>query len=532
MKTQEKDNLFYNMLLTIFFSGIFLLALPSNAQPPGRILFNSDFEIPTLTPASPSPPRQSCNPATACWYLVPENDVPGWNVVDNPAFPLAPNVVNNLVEFWNSGFNSGGAVPAQSGNQFIELNAAQETPVYFEICMFAGETLTWSLWHRGRSGTDQMFLNITDANGAALAAQTITTGNTAWVNYTGMVTNTGPNGAVRFTFRPGATASGSATVGNFIDNIQVLGLRPLVEFVNPTYSAGEALTSAPRLLINGTIPVGGVTVTIGITGGSATNGTDFNFTPNVTIPAGNYDGTVATSIPINLSVLEDLLVEGNETINFSIVSAGNPLLVNDSNCNGGIQDATVYTIIDNDLLLPVDLISFTAKNIANKVELNWQTSAEKSSSYFEVQKSRDSQNWTAIGRVTAAGNSTITNQYSFYDDKTIGNMYYRLKMVDTDQSFKHSKIVAVTTNNIAQHNSNILVYPNPVNKGEKIKIELGTGGTTKKTLVELNDILGRQSASYLLEGNEIAIDTPSVAGVYLMTIFDGTEVYRYKIVVQ
>ncbi len=27
------------------------------AQPAGRILFNSDFEIPVLTPASPSPPR-------------------------------------------------------------------------------------------------------------------------------------------------------------------------------------------------------------------------------------------------------------------------------------------------------------------------------------------------------------------------------------------------------------------------------------------------------------------------------------------
>jgi hypothetical protein len=532
MKTHKKNIFYYNIFLIIFFCNMLLLALPSNAQPPGRILFNSDFEIPTLTPASPSPPRQSCNPATSCWYLVPENDVPGWNVVDNPAAPLAPNVVNNLVEFWNSGFTSGVTVPAQSGNQFIELNAAQETPVYFEICMFAGETLTWSLWHRGRSGTDQMFLNITDANGAALAAQTFSTGNTAWVNYTGMVTNTGPNGAVRFTFRPGTTASGSATVGNFIDNIQVLGLRPLVEFANPTYSAGEALTSAPRLLINGTIPVGGVTVTIGITGGSATAGTDFSFTPNVTIPAGNYDGTVATSIPINMAVLEDLLAEGNETINFRIVSAGNPLLVNDANCNGGIQDATVYTIIDNDLPLPVELVTFTAKNIANKVELTWQTSSEKSSSYFEVQKSRDSENWTAIGRVMAVGNSNINNQYSFYDERTIGNMYYRLKMVDTDQSFKYSKIVSVSTDNIANKESSILIYPNPVNKGEKINIELNTANSAGKVLVELNDILGRQSASYLVEGNHISVDTPNIAGVYLMTIFDGNAVYRYKIVVQ
>lgn len=531
MKDNKKNTLYDNMLLMLFFSSMLLFALPSNAQPPGRILFNSDFEIPVLTDGSPY--RQGCAVAAPCWYLVPENVVPGWNVVDNPAFPLAPNLINNSVEFWNSGF---GGVPAQSGSQFIELNAAQETPVYFEICMFSGETLNWSLWHRGRTstgtGVDEMFLNITAANGAALAARTITTGTAAWVNYTGMVTNTGPNGAVRFTFTPGATASGSATVGNFIDNIQVLGLRPLVEFENPTYTAGEALTSAPRLLINGTIPVGGVTVTIGITGGTAANGTDFSFNPSVTIPAGNYDGTTATSIPINLAIIEDLLVEAGETINFNIVSAGNPLLVNDANCNGGIQDATVYNIIDNDLILPVELVTFTAKNITNKVELAWQTSSEKSSSYFEVQKSKDSQNWTAIGRVTAAGNSNTNNQYSFYDERTIGNMYYRLKMVDTDQKFKYSKMLSVSTDNITHKESNILVYPNPVNKGEKVNIELNATNSDRKVLVELNDILGRQSASYLVEGNNISVATPNIAGVYLITIFDGTDVYRYKVVVQ
>ncbi len=129
--------------------------------------------------------------------MTPESTVPGWNVVD--AMTVSTDIINDNVELWNSGFLG---VPYQSGNQFIELNADKETPVFFEICMFAGETLTWSLWHRGRNGIDQMFLNVTDANGVSLLSQSISTDNTAWVNYTGMITNSGPNGSVRFTFKP------------------------------------------------------------------------------------------------------------------------------------------------------------------------------------------------------------------------------------------------------------------------------------------------------------------------------------------
>ncbi len=516
---------FYRLALLVF--GL-LLSWPTLAQPPGRILFNSDFEMPTLTPTSPSPPRQSCSPATACWYLVPESSVPGWNVVDINT--TSTDVVNDLVEFWNSGFLG---VPAQSGNQFIELNADRGTPVFFEICMFSGETLTWSLWHRGRSGIDQMFLAITDASNNVLSSRTISSGNTAWVNYTGTVTNTGPNGSVRFTFRPGTTASGDPTVGNFIDNIQVLGLNPLVEFAAPTYSAIENTVSRPRLLINGTIPVGGAIVTIGTAGGTATGGgTDYSFATTVNIPAGNYDGSPATSIPIGLTIVDDFLVETNETIIFNILGASIPLVVNDADCNGIIQSSTTYSVIDNDVsLLPVELIAFSGIARSNQIQLFWQTGMEKSSAHFEVLRSPDGLNWQSLGEVRAAGNSSVTQKYNFTTEVTFNQPYYLLKIVDQDGSYKYSKIIAVKTER--ENDSGTQTYPNPVTKGGKLHIMTATDAA-QRIQIEIIDLLGVSWGKYQVANNQptITIDAPTVVGTYLLFIFDGKTTTRHKVLVQ
>jgi hypothetical protein len=502
------------------------LAWPALAQPPGRILFNSNFEIPALTPTDPR--VRGCSPATACWYLVPESAVPGWNVVDEGT--TSTDVVDDNVEFWNSGFLG---VPAQSGNQFIELNADKQTPVFFEICMFAGETLTWSLWHRGRSGVDQMFLNVTDASGNPLASQTFSTGNTAWVNYTGTVTNTGPNGSVRFTFRPGTTASGSPTVGNFIDNIQVLGLRPLVEFASPTYSDIEHTVNHPRLLVNGTIPSGGATVTIGVTGGSAAGGgVDYSFATTVTIPSGNYDGSLATSIPIGLNIVDDFLVETNESINFSILSASNPLLVNDANCGGTIQSTTTYTIIDDDVsVLPVVLVSFAAQPAAEGTVLTWQTSQEQASDYFEVRRSLDGQTgWQVLGRVAAAGNTNYRQSYSLVDNARAALAYYQLKIVDLDHSVKYSKIVAVSSTEAAA-SPVLTAFPNPVARSGQVWLQLPS--QCKVGQLRVLDLFGREQAARFNQPSvgALLLDAPPLPGTYLVQVFDGVKWLQGRLVV-
>lgn len=121
-----------------------------------------------------------------------------------------------------------------------------------------------------------------------------------------------------------------------------------------------------------------------------------------------------------------------------------------------------FATIQNSITLPVELISFTGTKQAEEVLLKWVTASEKNSDYFVVEKSTDGINFTAIGNVSAAGNSNKILNYSL-TDKTpwIGENYYRLKQVDKDGTYEYSGIVHVEFYATKSFVNNI--HPNPVN---------------------------------------------------------------------
>jgi Secretion system C-terminal sorting domain len=117
-----------------------------------------------------------------------------------------------------------------------------------------------------------------------------------------------------------------------------------------------------------------------------------------------------------------------------------------------------WTLADASAPLPVTLVYFKATVVNNTVAANWQTTAEINSSYFEVWRSADLQNFEAVGKVAAAGNSAVTLNYAFTDASPYsGFSYYRLKSVDLDGNFTWSPAVKVTISNQAF----VSVYPNP-----------------------------------------------------------------------
>lgn len=119
----------------------------------------------------------------------------------------------------------------------------------------------------------------------------------------------------------------------------------------------------------------------------------------------------------------------------------------------------IYTWKPAATLLPITLLNFSGKPIANTMQLQWSTAAEINSGYFEVQRSADRNNFEPIGKLAAAGNADLTQTYSFTDNAPKINAinFYRLKEVDRDGHFVYSKIIA------GSFNENVLVkiYPNP-----------------------------------------------------------------------
>lgn len=96
--------------------------------------------------------------------------------------------------------------------------------------------------------------------------------------------------------------------------------------------------------------------------------------------------------------------------------------------------------------LPVTLVSFDAVlDNEGHALLTWETTEERNSDRFEVEKSLDGKHWKTIAVVGAQGESSVSHKYSAVDnDLARGDQYYRLHMIDKDSSNTYSRIRLVS----------------------------------------------------------------------------------------
>lgn len=119
--------------------------------------------------------------------------------------------------------------------------------------------------------------------------------------------------------------------------------------------------------------------------------------------------------------------------------------------------SSFYFAKNSFVALPVSLVNFTAVKKSSKVELNWTTANELNLSRFEVEKSRDAINFSALTMVAAANQST-QGDYRTEDMAPVkGFNYYRLKLLDLDGTFTYSRIEKVNYT----ENTGLMVWPNP-----------------------------------------------------------------------
>ncbi|WP_186826915.1 DUF11 domain-containing protein, partial [Seonamhaeicola algicola] len=127
------------------------------------------------------------------------------------------------IEIWESGHNGGDPAPTPSfdGGSHAEINATSDAQLYQDVATTPGSIITWSIWHRGRRGTDEANVLIGPAGGTLVVQQLMSSDNTAWVNYTGTYTVPAGQTTTRFGFESVSTAGGGIATGNFIDLFSV-----------------------------------------------------------------------------------------------------------------------------------------------------------------------------------------------------------------------------------------------------------------------------------------------------------------------
>lgn len=128
-------------------------------------------------------------------------------------------------------------------------------------------------------------------------------------------------------------------------------------------------------------------------------------------------------------------------------------------------------IAQNNQPLPVTLVDFTAvKADDHSSRINWQTSSEVNSNYFEVERSSDAVHFDkVITHMKAAGQSATTLDYVTYDRAPLsGDNYYRLKMVDLSGKVEYSKTRKVTFDGLVREG--ISLTSNPVNSTTRLSV--------------------------------------------------------------
>ncbi|MBP6625049.1 MAG: T9SS type A sorting domain-containing protein [Chitinophagaceae bacterium] len=200
--------------------------------------------------------------------------------------------------------------------------------------------------------------------------------------------------------------------------------------------------------------------------------------------------------------------------------------------HGGNGDgwATNYTPVGP---LPVSFISFNAeKEHDNKTALlKWEVSSEINASHYEVERSRDAVNFTAIGEVLANGDYAGKLDYSFPDEKPFaGFNYYRLKQVDKDAKFVYTPVRVLDFGDLAE---SLTLYPNPAQS--TVNISWSESLLQQSLSINVIDISGKVVFQQkILQVNELStnLDLSALAsGNYMVHLKSNTSSFVSKLTI-
>ncbi len=184
-------------------------------------------------------------------------------------------------------------------------------------------------------------------------------------------------------------------------------------------------------------------------------------------------------------------------------------------------------IIENTNVLPVTVSKFTAKlNNQKQAVLNWTTATEKNSSRFEIEHSLDNVNFKKLGSIKARGNSNVQVNYEYTDAGFVKGMvnYYRLKMVDVDNTFTYSSVRQLSEDNTIVSTVSDYVFMAPIPTEDYVMIwsdvEVLNGGAEVKIYDTHMKLISTKTIQGFGKLNENVDLTGVEQGVYIIQIKD------------
>lgn len=130
-----------------------------------------------------------------------------------------------------------------------------------------------------------------------------------------------------------------------------------------------------------------------------------------------------------------------------------------------VTDAAGLTTEDSSKIFPqcsvvpvtIEALDVTAEKNTNLV--SWIYGSETNLAMYEIERSCSGLNFEKIGTVTPGQNASLNN-YDFRDNEPCtGDNYYRLKLINSDDTYTYSKVAHVT--NMAANGTTLTASPQP-----------------------------------------------------------------------
>lgn len=229
---------------------------------------------------------------------------------------------------------------------------------------------------------------------------------------------------------------------------------------------------------------------------------------NLTIPLDDNDMATITGQDIDNNSTDNCGIVSYDVDPNTFDTAGDydvTLTVTDAAGNTSEDDVVVTVTSANDPL-PLALLYFDGKEVAQQSWLQWEITTEIPVAAFEVEWSTTSNSWETLGAITTKSGVRL---YNFWHAKpTNGVNYYRLKQIGVDGKVEYSTVVQIAI----EGSKEVVFYPNPTTGVVSIQ------STETIEQITVFDALGQvvvQTSSLSL--NQLDLSSQA-AGIYFIII--------------
>jgi hypothetical protein len=325
------------------------------------------------------------------------------------------------------------------------------------------------------NATRTINVGLLDKNGVFTSLQLVTmdkTSPTTVLTWSG--TYTVPIGTYRVQIKiGGATGDGNSRM--IFDDLSVSAspyygpvshCNPAAVAVNDSYTSTAVLPFSEAVKSNDQLPADNETYTPALVTAPADGTVVFN-------PDGTFTYTPAAGFT-------------SGTILFSYQLGDNGFPATTSNI------ATVSLTYPSTANLPITLRDFSATLKASVVQLKWLVEDMVQGKYFEIEKSIDGKSFGSIAKVAV---NDQQSEYSSTDSYTNKAAYYRLKILNNDESVMYSKVVFINANlqlNTLQISNNPVTealkfyYTSNADISASVEVFSMTGARSNQTRVSLS----------------------------------------------